>query len=126
MEPKRHLFGHKTLSKNQIEQLKGAKPIQYQLLVSLIRDIEKLRTESSSGSSTPETTIRMSRTQINNLRNADPETIADLAQATRPTPPPIPAPEPRPVPIPRVTRQAFARAQQAALNEPIARRLRAR
>ena len=118
-----------TLSKDQIEQLRGAKPIQYQLLVSLIREIEKLRSNTPSGSSTPdseETTVRMSRTQINNIRNAEPNTIADLVEATRPTPPPNPAPIPRPVPIPRVTRQALVRAQQEALDQPISTRLRPR
>ena len=93
----------------------------------LVPDIKEIIGPTTSGASTPET-IRLSSKQIDRLRSGQqtPDDIADLAQATRPTPPPIPAPEPRPVPIPRVTRQAFARAQQAALNEPIARRLRAR
>ena len=111
------------LSKTALEQLRGDRPIQFQLLYSLLKEI--IGTEITSGQSTPET-IRLSRTQINNIRNADPNTIADLVEATRPTPPPNPAPIPRPVPVPRVTRQAFVRAQQEALDQPISTRLRPR
>ena len=110
------------LSKEALQQLKSKNILKYDALIELV--LEAVKSDQKIE------TKKVSKTQIDLIRNGDSDEIVDLIQ---PTPPQTPTPAPTPAPPPvrqnpqatRVTRQMAAQLRQLE-DEPIGVRLRNR